>query len=147
VCELDPCLDTECADGEACILGECSPDPCRHVDCPDLQRCELTYGVPQCVGDWVGAMTEPAPEPQVDFEFRSPPQVADLGVGSDQDQGVEAGGEETGQPDDTTGGDSMSSSNDKGGCDQRGPVRDLSLGLLLLIMGAVRVRRARFQSP
>lgn len=143
VCELDPCLDVECEEGDACILGECRPDPCRHIDCPELQRCELTFGIPQCIGDWVGAMSEPTPEPQVDFEFRSPPQAADFGVDQVPDQGMRAGGDDD-QPADPNNDASMSASSEKGGCQQQVSLRWPPLGLFLISLGLIRTRRTYF---
>ena len=140
ICEPDPCMETECEAGEACILGSCEPDPCRHVECPELQRCELTNGLPQCVADWVGAMSEPAREQQLDFEFRMPPAEIDQGVMPPSDLGMTGGetaaGSET-EPEMM----SMNQDSDKSGCDQQTRNTSTSLVLLLCLVGIVSMRR------
>lgn len=134
ICELDPCTDRECDNYEACVLGECLPNPCRYIDCPQLEKCELVYGVPQCVADWVGRMSEDPEAVNTDFDFREPPMVI-----SPEDGGETAGNENAGEA--FIAGSSMNDNNmdqgantEKDGCDQKGSSHNNAPIWILLVL-------------
>ena len=63
-----------------------------------IERCELTQGTAQCVANWVGAMSEPPPEPNTEFDFREPPMTEEGGEEVDDEGGMSAGEDTPNEP-------------------------------------------------